>query len=101
MLYSLSLPLLGEGRDQAMRTGRRLAGERAGRDRKPLPVYLSYGSEDRFAGAHALMASLLDPAQVPALIGLVNVALWFRKRYFKGDVLGQTNAKPSLGMVHE
>jgi pimeloyl-ACP methyl ester carboxylesterase len=42
----------------------------------PVPVYLAYGSEDRFAGAHALMASLLDPERVQVLPGGHDWPVW-------------------------
>jgi pimeloyl-ACP methyl ester carboxylesterase len=62
-------PRAGEEIDLDYEVWAWLAGGTPGRGGEPVPVYLSYGREDRFAGAQALMAGLLSPERVHVIPG--------------------------------
>lgn len=44
----------------------------------PLAVHLGYGSEDRFARSHAMMAAAIDPQNVRVIAGGHEFAVWSR-----------------------
>ena len=63
------------------RMGRSILGWRALQalaSRPHVPLWLGYGSEDRFAGGHALMAAVLAPHQVTTLAGGHDWPTWLR-----------------------